>query len=183
MKVFLECFVADGGCLRPLQQYWLKSRSLGDTRRECFSEHSMCVQALEEVKLREMAIIDLQKKIGEAENKFKQQQNLYEAVRVDRNMYSKKLIESQDETQEMKRKFKIMNHQIEQLKDEISAKDMALVKEHFDHLRVRLVKYLLFAHNARKSNVRLQQGQGFGRLSAGSYSSIRSEDVCIRDRL
>ena len=50
---------------------------------------------------------------------------------------SKKLIESQDEIQEMKRKFKIMNHQIEQLKDEISAKDMALVKEHFDHLRVR----------------------------------------------
>ena len=98
----------------------------------------MCQQALEEVKLREMAIIDLQKKIGEAENKFKQQQNLYEAVRVDRNMYSKKLIESQDEIQEMKRKFKNMNHQIEQLKDEISAKDMALVKEHFDHLRVRL---------------------------------------------
>ena len=51
---------------------------------------------------------------------------------------SKKLIESQDEIQEMKRKFKIMNHQIEQLKDEISAKDMALVKEHFDHLRVRI---------------------------------------------
>ena len=95
------------------------------------------MQALEEVKLREMAIIDLQKKISEAETKFKQQQNLYEAVRVDRNMYSKKLIEAQDEIQEMKRKFKIMTHQIEQLKDEISAKDMALVKEHFDHLRVR----------------------------------------------
>jgi chromosome segregation ATPase len=95
------------------------------------------VKALEEVKLREMAIIDVQKKIAEAETKFKQQQNVYEAVRVDRNMYSKKLIESQDEIQEMKRKFKIMNHQIEQLKDEISAKDMALVKEHFDHLRVR----------------------------------------------
>ena len=45
------------------------------------------LQALEEVKLREMAIIDLQKKIGEAETKFKQQQNVYEAVRVDRNMY------------------------------------------------------------------------------------------------
>jgi chromosome segregation ATPase len=97
------------------------------------------LQALEEVKLREMAIIDLQKKIAEAESKFKQQQNLYEAVRVDRNMYSKKLIESQDGIQEMKRKFKIMNHQIEQLKDEISAKDMALVKEHFDHLRVSLL--------------------------------------------
>lgn len=99
------------------------------------------MQALEDVKLREMGIIDLQKKIAEAEGKFKQQQNLYEAVRVDRNTYSKKLIESQDEIQEMKRKFKIMNHQIEQLKDEISAKDMALVKEHFDHLRVRVLLY------------------------------------------
>lgn len=95
------------------------------------------MQAMEQVKLREMAIADLQKKISEAETKLKQQQNLYEAVRVDRNMYSKNLIESQDEIQEMKRKFKIMNHQIEQLKDEIGAKDLALVKEHFDHLKVR----------------------------------------------
>lgn len=36
----------------------------------------------------------------------------------------------------MKRKFKIMGHQIEQLKEEISAKDLALVKEHFDHMKV-----------------------------------------------
>ena len=94
------------------------------------------MQALEEVKLREMAIIDLQKKIAEGENRLKQQQNLYEAVRSDRNLYSKNLIEAQDEIQEMKRKFKIINHQIEQLKEEISAKDLALVKEHFDHMKV-----------------------------------------------
>mmetsp|Transcript_826 Transcript_826/g.1952 ORF Transcript_826/g.1952 Transcript_826/m.1952 type:complete len:874 (+) Transcript_826:61-2682(+) len=98
------------------------------------------LQALEEVKLREMAIIDLQKKIAEGENKLKQQQNLYEAVRSDRNLYSKNLIEAQDEIQEMKRKFKIMNHQIEQLKEEISAKDLALVKEHFDHMKVEKEK-------------------------------------------
>lgn len=73
--------------------------------------------ALEEVKLREMAIIDLQKRIAEGETKLKQQQNLYEAVRADRNLYSKNLIEAQDEIQEMKRKFKIMQHQIEQLID------------------------------------------------------------------
>jgi predicted nucleic acid-binding Zn-ribbon protein len=36
----------------------------------------------------------------------------------------------------MKRKFKIMNHQIEQLKEEIQAKDHALVKEHFEHKKV-----------------------------------------------
>ena len=36
----------------------------------------------------------------------------------------------------MKRKFKIMNHQIEQLKEEIAAKDEALVKESFAHQKV-----------------------------------------------
>ena len=76
-----------------------------------------------QVKLREMTILDLQKKIAEGDAKLKQQQNLYEAVRSDRNLYSKSLIESQDEIAEMKRKFKIMNHQIEQLKEEIQAKD------------------------------------------------------------
>eukprot|EP00742_Colponemidia_sp_Colp-10_P001279 GILJ01001378.1.p1 GENE.GILJ01001378.1~~GILJ01001378.1.p1 ORF type:complete len:869 (-),score=252.53 GILJ01001378.1:154-2760(-) len=93
-------------------------------------------QALEEVKLKDNQLSELQKKIVEAEAKLKQQQNLYEAVRSDRNLYSKNLIESQDEIAEMKRKFKIMNHQIEQLKEEISAKDHALVKEHFDHHQV-----------------------------------------------
>ncbi|MEW5300885.1 MAG: hypothetical protein WDW36_003781 [Sanguina aurantia] len=101
------------------------------------------MQALEEVKLREMSIIDLQKRINEGEGKLKQQQNLYEAVRADRNLYSKNLIEAQDEIQEMKRKFKIMQHQIEQLKEEISAKDLALVKEHFDHMKVEKEKEAL----------------------------------------
>ena len=98
------------------------------------------VQSLEEVKMRETAIIDLQKKIVEGESKLKQQQNLYEAVRSDRNLYSKNLIESQDEIAEMKRKFKMMSHQIEQLKEEIGSKDLALVKEHFDHVRVEKEK-------------------------------------------
>jgi len=91
--------------------------------------------ALEEVKLREMTILDLQKKISEGDVKLKLQQNLYEAVRSDRNLYSKNLIESQDEIAEMKRKFKIMNHQIEQLKEEIQAKDQAYVKERIEHTR------------------------------------------------
>merc|ERR1719375_3127918 len=91
--------------------------------------------ALEEVKLREMTILDLQKKIAEGDSKLKQQQGLYEAVRSDRNLYSKNLIESQDEIAEMKRKLKIMNHQIEQLKEQIGNKDQAFVKERIEHTR------------------------------------------------
>lgn len=58
-------------------------------------------------------------------------------------MYSKQLIEVQEEIDEMKRKFKIMNHQIEQLKEEITAKDHGLVKEHFDHHKVEKEKEAL----------------------------------------
>ena len=113
------------------------------------------LQAMEEVKLREIATIDLQKKIAEGENKLKQQQNLYEAVRSDRNLYSKNLIEAQDEIQEMKRKFKIMTHQIDQLKEEISAKDLALVKEHFDYMKVEKEKESLrFELNKSKNQIK-----------------------------
>jgi hypothetical protein len=55
-------------------------------------------QALEEVKLREVALVELQKRLGGGEGRLKQQQALYEAVRADRNMYSKSLIEAQVST-------------------------------------------------------------------------------------
>ncbi|KAJ3374481.1 hypothetical protein GGF31_007259 [Allomyces arbusculus] len=96
--------------------------------------------AEEEVIIKENQIFDYKKKIAEAEYKLKQQQALYEQVRSDRNLYSKNLIESQDEITEMRRKLKIMTHQIEQYKEEISAKESALLKEHFEHLKVEKEK-------------------------------------------
>ena len=80
------------------------------------------MQCLEEVKLKNNLIAELQKKNLEAEARLKQQQNLCEAVRSDRNLYSKNLIESQDMIAELRRNFKIYHHQIEQLKEEIEAK-------------------------------------------------------------
>jgi chromosome segregation ATPase len=111
-----------------------------------------CLGATEEVKIREMQIFDMKKKIAESETKLKQQQNLYEAVRSDRNLYSKNLIEAQDEISEMKRKLKIMNHQIDQLKEEITAKEAALMKEHLEHQRVEKEKEGLKADLARMRN-------------------------------
>jgi len=96
--------------------------------------------AQEDIKLRDVQITELQKRIIEWEGKLKQQQHLYEQVRADRNHYSKALIESQDEVAEMRKKFKIMGHQIEQLKEEIAAKDQALVKEHFDYQRAEKLR-------------------------------------------
>jgi chromosome segregation ATPase len=79
--------------------------------------------ATEELKMRETQLDELRKRIIQWETKLRQQQQLYEAVRSDRNHYSKGLIEAQDEIAELRKKFKIMGHQIEQLKEEIVAKD------------------------------------------------------------
>lgn len=40
----------------------------------------------------------------------------------------------------MKRKLKMMYHQIDQLKEEITSKEAALVKEHLEHQRVEKEK-------------------------------------------
>lgn len=65
-------------------------------------------QCLEQVKLKNNLITKLQKKNIEAEGRLKQQQNLYEAVRSDRNLYSKNLLEAQEEIAELKMKFRRM---------------------------------------------------------------------------
>ena len=78
--------------------------------------------AMESLKMKEQRINDLNKKIANADSRLKQQQNLYEQVRADRNMYSKSLIEHQEEIQEMKRNFRMMNNRIETLKEKLQRK-------------------------------------------------------------
>lgn len=99
--------------------------------------------ALEELKLQELQIHELQKKITDDQGKLKYKQSLYEAIRADRNLYSKQLSESQDELVSFKRKFKEINYRIEQLKDEVSIKDHSIVKEHFLHHSVDKERELL----------------------------------------
>ena len=53
------------------------------------------VRITEAVKLKEQEIFELKKRVAESDNRLRQQQSLYEAVRSDRNLYSKNLIESQ----------------------------------------------------------------------------------------
>ncbi|KAJ8264307.1 hypothetical protein GJAV_G00147620 [Gymnothorax javanicus] len=118
------------------------------------------LQHMEDIKVREMEIFDYRKKIAEAETKLKQQQNLYEAVRSDRNLYSKNLNESLVEITEMKRQLKIMSHQVDQLKEEISGKDAALVKEHLEFQRVEKDKETLKAE-LQKMKQQVQESKQF----------------------
>merc|ERR1712100_733132 len=90
-------------------------------------------QGVEDIKNRDNKISEGRKNLADVRAKLSQQKTAYEHVRTDRNLYSKNLVESQDEIAEMKRKFKIMYHQIEQLKEEIKEKEQALIKEHFEH--------------------------------------------------
>ena len=71
-----------------------------------------CLFTCLQVKKKEMKIFELRKKIAESEKDLKSQQGLYEVARSDRNLYSKNLIEAQDEISEFKRKIKIMTHQV-----------------------------------------------------------------------
>ncbi|GKT27384.1 Cilia- and flagella-associated protein 58 [Aduncisulcus paluster] len=98
------------------------------------------LQMVQNVKIRDVTIADLQKKVTESEAKLKQQQQLYEAVRADRNIYSKNLIQSQDEITEMKRKFKIMSHSIDQLREEIETKDGLLLRESAEKRKIEREK-------------------------------------------
>lgn len=94
------------------------------------------LESQETIKLRDNAIVELNKKISEEKNHLKIQQSLYEQVRTDRNFFSKQHIQSQDQIAEMNRKFKILTHQRNQLKEEIQTKDAVIIDEHFKFKRV-----------------------------------------------
>ena len=51
---------------------------------------------------------------------------------INRICYFQGLIEAQDEIAELRKKFKIMGHQIEQLKEEITVKDQVRERQHKD---------------------------------------------------
>ncbi len=63
------------------------------------------------------------------ETQLRQQQNLYSAVRNDRTGLSKSLTEANDEIADLKGKLRVLSHQFDQLKEEVEAKEAALVKE------------------------------------------------------
>lgn len=80
------------------------------------------LQLVEDLRLRQNMISELKKETVENESKLKQQQSLYEAVRAERNLYSKSLIEQTDEVADLKKRFLIAEHQINQLKTENQAR-------------------------------------------------------------
>ncbi|XP_017780088.1 PREDICTED: cilia- and flagella-associated protein 58-like [Nicrophorus vespilloides] len=84
---------------------------------------------LDEVKLKKNQIYELKKTQAENENKLRMQQNMFDAVRADKNALQKSLQEANAEGHELKSKLKTNMHQTEQLKEDISMKEQLLIKE------------------------------------------------------
>lgn len=92
-----------------------------------------CAKALEQVTLGQQETSRLEGDLEEIEKKLKQQTSMYEQVLNDRNLYSKNLIAAQEEITDMKRRFKIMDHRIDQLKDDLRKREIDLCTAHSKH--------------------------------------------------
>lgn len=103
---------------------------------ELQSANSKYFAALEELKVRDVRLTELKKQIADVQAKRNQQKNLYDAVCMDRNLHSKNLVESTEQRDELKRKFKIMFHITTALKEEIREKDKKLIHGTFTHKRL-----------------------------------------------
>ncbi|XP_011154123.1 cilia- and flagella-associated protein 58 [Harpegnathos saltator] len=86
---------------------------------------------ISEVRLKQTEISDYKKSLAEAEIKYRQQQSLLEVIRAERNLYSKNLVEVQEEVKDLRRNLKITSQQVEQLKEDIATKESNLVKQEF----------------------------------------------------
>nr|CAH7768036.1 unnamed protein product [Callosobruchus chinensis] len=113
-----------------------QKKQIGQLERErnkLAEEHIELTQTiedhLEDIRQKKVMIFDLKKTTSELENKVRQQQNLYEAIRSDRNSLQKLLQESTAETGELKKKLKMLFHHIEQLKEDIGQKEKQLIKD------------------------------------------------------
>ena len=86
-------------------------------------------QLLDEVRNSDTILQHNKKQIEEYKAELKKQQNLYHSVRNDRAQLTRAVTESHDEIADLKEKMKVLTHQFDQLKEEIIAKEMDLVKE------------------------------------------------------
>ncbi|NXY43113.1 CFA58 protein, partial [Ceuthmochares aereus] len=116
-----------------------------EKERDCFINETSelkqkILQHLKDLEIREMQICDYEKKMEESTIKLKQQQNSYEAMKTERNLYNKNLIEAKDEIAEMKEKLKTVTREMEQLKEDIAGKEAALVKAHLEHQQIEKEK-------------------------------------------
>ncbi|NXK31449.1 CFA58 protein, partial [Piprites chloris] len=88
---------------------------------------------MKDLEICQIQICDYEKEVQVQVIKLKQQQNFCETLRAERSLYSKNLIEAKDEIADTRMKLKTSTRQLDQLKEELKDKDVALEKAHLDH--------------------------------------------------
>ncbi|XP_043526995.1 cilia- and flagella-associated protein 58-like [Frieseomelitta varia] len=130
---------------------------------------------ISKVKLKQLEISSYKKRLAETEAKHRQQQNLFELLRAERNACSKSLTEAHDEIQELKNKLKVLSNQIEQLKEDIVTKEGQLVKEQFIHKKLEKEREAL--------KVELQSSRKEASDLKREIESMRQEEKSLRQMI
>ncbi|KAK7200587.1 hypothetical protein NESM_000114600 [Novymonas esmeraldas] len=108
-------------------------RRLRDTLQRLEKERESCVtevsqvsgqsnSAAEELKMAAVQVEEAQRKLEESERRLTQQQTKYEQMRAERNQLSKRLVDAQDEIVEYRQRVKVVDHQVQQFKEELALK-------------------------------------------------------------
>ena len=101
--------------------------------REAAKAMSAAKETHEELKVKELVIMDLSKKHAETGARLREFSKLYDVVKSDRNKYVNQIQASAQALAEMKEKIKILQNEVEILRNESVAKDKALSKERLEH--------------------------------------------------
>jgi len=86
-----------------------------------------------QVKVKELVILDLTKKCNEVNNRLREFSALYDVVKNERNNYVNHIQASSQALAEMKEKIKILQNEVEILRNESIGKDKVLAKERAAH--------------------------------------------------
>ena len=99
-------------------------------------EHAHMQDAITGVKLKvkELVIIDLSKKHVETGARLREFSKLYDVVKADRNKYVNQIAASAQALAEMKEKIKILQNEVEILRNESLSKDKGLTREASEHV-------------------------------------------------
>lgn len=100
-----------------------------DIQKKLGEDGMKTIGVREHILIKDNELSEFQKRTLEIEIALREKQRLYDNVRNDRNAYSKSLTDTQDSIAEIKRELKVINHQIDQLKEEFEAKERTFVDE------------------------------------------------------
>jgi len=139
-------------------------------------------EKLTEVKLLRVNIDDERKKYSILQKKYDDCMKLYEDVKTDRNNYSKKLAESNDEVLELKRKNKSNSHTIDNMKEEVRIKEMVFAKTHFEKSKLEKEKENLLNQISSQQNELISNKLFIKNMQSTEENMRRTVVTMERDR-